>query len=94
MKEFKITKSLFPFLIRTLDEKKIKYTARTDGIECIVKADVSNRRMKSLKRIAWGKQESEKYSLPVLTREDLKEGTLRTGLIPKEEAYFFEKARL
>lgn len=89
-----VAKNMISHVIEAMTEKNIENynVVATENGDCVVTADISNREMKKIKRIAWGKKKSKEIGLPVLTREDI--GNLRTGIIPKEEAFWFEKARL
>lgn len=94
MQKYTIKSKLIPQVIEALTKKNVKkYTAFTTDIgQGVVCSDISAREMKRVKRIAWALTLSKEIGLPVITREDI--GNLRTGVIPQEEKYWLERARL
>ena len=91
--QFTIEKEMIGYVVAVLVEKNIHvFHVSCEEKECILDVNVSAEEMEKIVRIAWGKKETLKRAIPVLTREDI--DNLRTGIIPKEEAAFFEQARL
>ena len=92
--KFLVSKKLIPFISKPLEENHISYAINSDKNNevGIVMADISERTMKKIKRIAWASMLSSEINLPVLSRQDI--GNCRPGVIPKSELHCFKEAFL